>query len=197
VEGFHPGHQGGSNAELLADQSEFPGEIDAGADPTSSSASPASTASPRRARETTPSLSIEMLRLHLGLDFTVVPFAGGGPMVQSLLGGHTPIACSAIGNAMSLVRDGKIRVLAITAKKRLETARGNPHAGRSRHQGQEARDDDGRVRRGRNAKGDRRSLQKEIAAIVTTPDIKARLLELGVVPKAIPRPSSPLTSRTR
>src|SRR5262249_40062972 len=34
---------------------------------------------------TTPSLSIEMLRLALGLNFVVVPFAGGGPMVQSLL----------------------------------------------------------------------------------------------------------------
>ncbi len=70
---------------------------------------------------TTPSLSIEMLRQRLGLSFTVVPFAGGGPMTQSLLGGHTPIACSAIGNSMSLIKDGKIRVLAVTSKKRLET----------------------------------------------------------------------------
>src|SRR5262249_26348982 len=36
---------------------------------------------------TTPSLSIEMMRLALGLDFVTVPFAGGGPMTQSLLGG--------------------------------------------------------------------------------------------------------------
>src|SRR6516162_9860086 len=50
------------------------------------------------------------------------PFAGGGPMVQSLLGGHTPIACSAIGNAMALIKDRKIRVLAITANKRVEFA---------------------------------------------------------------------------
>ena len=40
---------------------------------------------------TTPSLSIEMLKLGLRLDFVTVPFAGGGPMTQSLLGGHTPI----------------------------------------------------------------------------------------------------------
>lgn len=60
---------------------------------------------------TTPSLSIEMLKLALNLDFVVVPFSGGGPMVQSLIGGHTPIACSAIGNAMALIKDQKIRVL--------------------------------------------------------------------------------------
>ena len=43
---------------------------------------------------TTPSLSIDMLRLALKLDFITVPFAGGGPMTTSLLGGHTPIVCS-------------------------------------------------------------------------------------------------------
>src|SRR5262249_5279874 len=69
---------------------------------------------------TTPSLSIEMLRLALGLNFVVVPFSGGGPLVQSLLGGHTPIACGAIGNAMALIKERKIRVLAITANKRVE-----------------------------------------------------------------------------
>src|SRR4029078_12136789 len=57
----------------------------------------------------------------LGLDMVVVPFSGGGPLVQSLLGGHTPIACSAIGNAMTLIKENKIKVRAITAKKRFET----------------------------------------------------------------------------
>jgi tripartite-type tricarboxylate transporter receptor subunit TctC len=36
-------------------------------------------------------------------------------MTQSLLGGFTPIAC-AIGNAVLLIKDGKIRALAITSK---------------------------------------------------------------------------------
>ena len=78
---------------------------------------------------TTPSLSIEMLQLALELDFVIVPFAGGGPMTQSLLGGHTPIACSAIGNSMNLIKEGKLRALAITAKKRLERRAGRPDAG--------------------------------------------------------------------
>jgi tripartite-type tricarboxylate transporter receptor subunit TctC len=39
---------------------------------------------------TTPSLSIEMLKQGLGVRFVTVPFAGGGPMTQSLLGGFTP-----------------------------------------------------------------------------------------------------------
>ena len=67
---------------------------------------------------TTPSLSIEMLKLGLGLDFVTVPFAGGGPMTQSLLGGHTPIACGALGNYVNLIKEGKLRALAVAAKKR-------------------------------------------------------------------------------
>ena len=58
-----------------------------------------------------------------GLDFVTVPFAGGGPMTTSLLGGHTPIACGAIGNTMALIKDGKMRALAIAAKKRSSACR--------------------------------------------------------------------------
>src|SRR6185503_11481409 len=41
---------------------------------------------------TTPSLSIEQLKFDLNVNFVTVPFAGGGPMTQSLLGGHVPIS---------------------------------------------------------------------------------------------------------
>jgi tripartite-type tricarboxylate transporter receptor subunit TctC len=42
-------------------------------------------------------------------------------MTQSLLGGHVPISCGAIGNSVALIKEGKIRALGITDKKRLET----------------------------------------------------------------------------
>ena len=70
---------------------------------------------------TTPSLSIEQLKHDLKLNFVTVPFAGGGPMTQSLLGGHVPIVCGAIGNSVALIKEGKIRALGLTDKKRLET----------------------------------------------------------------------------
>ena len=131
---------------------------------------------------TTPSLSIEMLRLALGLNFVVVPFSGGGPMVQSLLGGHTPIACSAIGNAMALIKDRKIRVLAITANKRVEFAPEIPTLDELGIQNQEAETMTGVFVPAGTPKPIVDRLQKEISTMVTTPEIKARLLELGVVP---------------
>ena len=132
---------------------------------------------------TTPSLSIEMLRLGLGLDFVVVPFAGGGPMTQSLLGGHVPIVCGAIGNSMNLIKEGKIRALAVTAKKRLETAADVPTLEESGIKDQEAETMTGVFVPAGTPKPIVDLLQKEISAIVNAPDIKARLLELGIVPE--------------
>jgi tripartite-type tricarboxylate transporter receptor subunit TctC len=71
---------------------------------------------------TTPSLAIEMLKQALGVSFVTVPFAGGGPLAQSLLGGFTPISCNAISTTMALVQAGKVRALALTSTQRLERA---------------------------------------------------------------------------
>jgi len=131
---------------------------------------------------TTPSLSIEMLRLALGLNFVVVPFSGGGPLVQSLLGGHTPIACGAIGNAMALIKEHKIRVLAITANKRVEFAPEIPTLDELGIMNQEAETMTGVFVPAGTPGPIVNLLQKEISTVVTTPEIKAQLLELGVVP---------------
>jgi len=132
---------------------------------------------------TTPSLSIEMLKLALGLDFVVVPFAGGGPMTQSLLGGHTPIACGAIGNSVNLIKEGKLRALAVTSKKRLGTTPDVPTLEESGIKGQEAETMSGVFVPAGTPKPIVDLLQREISTIVNASDIKARLLELGVEPE--------------
>jgi tripartite-type tricarboxylate transporter receptor subunit TctC len=132
---------------------------------------------------TTPSLSIEMLKLSHGLNFVTVPFAGGGPLVQSLLGGHTPIASSAIGNAMTLVKEGKIRVLSIASKKRLETTPDIPTLAELGIKGQEAETMTGVFAPAGTPKPIVDLLQKHLSEIVNTPDVKAQLLDLGIIPE--------------
>jgi tripartite-type tricarboxylate transporter receptor subunit TctC len=131
---------------------------------------------------TTPSLSIEQLKQALNLNFVTVPFAGGNPLVQSLLGGHTPIACSAIGNAMTLIKENKIKVLAITNDKRVEFAPDIPTLDELGIKGQEAETMTGVFVPAGTPKPIVDLLQKEISAIVSAPDVKKRLLELGIVP---------------
>jgi tripartite-type tricarboxylate transporter receptor subunit TctC len=129
---------------------------------------------------TTPSLSIDMLKLALKLDFITVPFAGGGPMTTSLLGGHTPIGCGALGNYVNLIREGKLRALAVTAPKRSAALPEIPTLAEFGVKDQDAETMTGVFVPAGTPKPVVDLLQKEIAAIVNTPDMKAKLLEVGV-----------------
>jgi len=132
---------------------------------------------------TTPSLSIEMLKQAFGVSFVTVPFAGGGPLIQSLLGGFTPIACAAIGNSVPLIKQGKIRALAITSKRRLETLPDVPTLDELGIKDEEAETMTGVFVPAGTPKPIVELLQSEIAAIVRLPDIRSLLLENGVVPE--------------
>ncbi len=132
---------------------------------------------------TTPSLSIEMLKQGLGVSFVSVPFAGGGPMIQSVLGGFTPIACGAIGNSVPLIKEGKIRALAITTKEHLETLPNVPTLDELGIKHQEAETMTGVFVPTGTPKPIVDLLQQQISDIVRLPDVKARLLDFGIVPE--------------
>jgi len=47
-----------------------------------------------------------------------VPFSGGTPAIQAVVAGHTPLSFQAIPPATELIKDGKLRALAVTSSKR-------------------------------------------------------------------------------
>ncbi|MGA7485716.1 MAG: tripartite tricarboxylate transporter substrate binding protein [Xanthobacteraceae bacterium] len=67
---------------------------------------------------TPPQLVGELFRLTLGLDLVHVPFNGGGPAIASAAAGHTPISFGSMAPAVALVKDGKLRALAVATKTR-------------------------------------------------------------------------------
>jgi tripartite-type tricarboxylate transporter receptor subunit TctC len=83
---------------------------------------------------------------------------------------------------MALIKGRKIRVLAITSAKRVEFAPELPTLNELGIKDQEAETMTGVFVPSGTPKPIVDLLQTEISAIVNTPDIKARLLELGVVP---------------
>ena len=131
---------------------------------------------------TTPSLAIEMLKQALGVSFVTVPFAGGGPMAQSLLGGFTPISCNAISTTMALVQAGKVRALALTSTQRLETLPDVPTLNELGIKDQESETMAGIFVRTGTPQAIVNLLQKEIATIVHMPDVSRRLLEAATIP---------------
>lgn len=51
-----------------------------------------------------------------------VPFAGAAPLVPQLVGGHLDLAALNVGDALGLVREGRLRILAQAAERRWEEA---------------------------------------------------------------------------
>jgi tripartite-type tricarboxylate transporter receptor subunit TctC len=131
---------------------------------------------------TTPSLSIEMLKQDLGVDFVTVPFTGGAPMNQSLLGGFTPIACSAFGNVAPLILQGKVRALAIASKTRLQALPDVPTLEDVGIKNEDAETMTGVFVPAGTPAPVVALLQKQIASIVQLPDVKTKLLSFGIIP---------------
>jgi tripartite-type tricarboxylate transporter receptor subunit TctC len=131
---------------------------------------------------TTPSLAIEMLKQAFGLSFVTVPFAGGGPMTQSVLGGFTPVSCAAISNMVSLIKAGKVRGLALTTKDRLESLPDVPTLDELGIKDEESETMAGVFVPAGTPQPIVDALQKAIAETVHIPDVKARMLETGTVP---------------
>jgi tripartite-type tricarboxylate transporter receptor subunit TctC len=129
----------------------------------------------------TPHLSGELFRLTFGLDFPHVPFTGAGPAIQSTLGGHTPVAFSALPPAVPHAKDGKLRVLGVAAEKRVPALPDVPTFTEQGITGQDADTLTGLVVPAGTPKEIVDLLQREIAKIVALPDVKARLEALGFI----------------
>ena len=63
-------------------------------------------------------LAAELFKLAYGLDIVHVPFNGGAPAIAATIGGHTQIAFNALPSAASFIKDGKVRALAMTSRRR-------------------------------------------------------------------------------
>ena len=61
----------------------------------------------------TPHLAGELFKQQYQLDLVTVPFNSAALAVNSTIGGHTPIAFTALPPAMANIKDGKLRGLAV------------------------------------------------------------------------------------
>jgi tripartite-type tricarboxylate transporter receptor subunit TctC len=131
---------------------------------------------------TTPHLSSELFKHTFGLDFALAPFPGGGPSIQSVLAGHTPMCFQAIPPATPLVRDGKLHALAITAKTRSPALPDVPTLDELGIKDQEAETMQGILVPASTPKPLINLLQSETARIINLPDVKEKLLAIGLEP---------------
>jgi tripartite-type tricarboxylate transporter receptor subunit TctC len=67
----------------------------------------------------TPHLTMEKLSRAAGVRFVHVPYQGLSPALNDLLGGHVDVMFDTPGNILGHVREGKVKLIAVTGAKRL------------------------------------------------------------------------------
>jgi len=133
---------------------------------------------------TTPQLAAELFKLSFKLDATSVPFGGAAPAIQSAVGGHTPIAFTALPPTSPHVKAGTLRGLAVTAAKRSSALPDVPTMAEAGIQGQESETMQGVLAPAGTPKEIVALLNSEIARAMAQPDVKEKCAQLGFDPVA-------------
>jgi tripartite-type tricarboxylate transporter receptor subunit TctC len=132
----------------------------------------------------TPHLGGELFRLAFNLDLVHVPFTGAAPAVQATIGGHTPIAFTALPSSFSAIQAGQVRALGVAATERAPAIPDVPTYAEQGIKDQEADTITGIVAPAGTPKEIVDLLYREIAKAVAQPDVRERLAALGFRPVA-------------
>jgi tripartite-type tricarboxylate transporter receptor subunit TctC len=130
---------------------------------------------------TGPHLSAELLNIQAGIDMKHIPYNGGGPALQAVLGNQVPIGYSALPPAMAQIKSGKLIPLLISSESRFAELPNVPSIAEVGFP---------------NAQGDTlqfvmapkgtpntivQQLNQSISAIVNAPEMKTKLINMGYV----------------
>ena len=121
----------------------------------------------------------EQFRLSFGLDLPHIPFNGANLAVGSTVAGHTPIAFVAPTASIPLIKDGKLRALAVMSKTRLQALPEVPTMAEAGYPGIECESWFGVLVPAGTPKEITTLLNREIVEIIALPTTKEHLVTLG------------------
>jgi tripartite-type tricarboxylate transporter receptor subunit TctC len=132
----------------------------------------------------TPHLAGELFKQQYQLDLVTVPFNSAALAINSTIGGHTPIAFTALPPAMTNIKEGKLRGLAVLSVKRAAALPEVPTNAEAGVPDLESDTLTGIVAPAGTPNDVIERWRGEIAKAVAAPDVKERLQTLGFAPVA-------------
>ena len=127
-------------------------------------------------------LTGELFRLTLKLDLPSIAFGGGGPMIQSVVAGHTPIAFSSLPPAAAQIQAGTLRALAVTGEARIDSLPNVPTLIEAGYPGQTGETPVGFYVQSGTPKEIGEIIRQKTLKIIAMPDVKEKLANVGFVP---------------
>jgi tripartite-type tricarboxylate transporter receptor subunit TctC len=131
-------------------------------------------------------LIAELFKLKAGVDMVHVPFRGGGPSLQALMGAEIDVLFDTVTGARALVEGGQLKALAVTSPQRAPLMPNTPTMAES---GMSGGFDQvywlGFFAPSSTPKDIVEKLATGISAAINKPEIRDRVASFGLVPKAV------------
>ncbi|QKH37771.1 tripartite tricarboxylate transporter substrate binding protein [Achromobacter pestifer] len=129
-------------------------------------------------------LAIELLKSRTGMDLTHVPYNGSAPALTSLMGNDTQLMADVVSTSLPLVREHKLKALAVTTSERLAVLPDVPTVAESGFPGFRAATWFGLAVPRAVPQADAQRLQAAIDKVLRDPALRGRFEPLGLVIQA-------------
>jgi tripartite-type tricarboxylate transporter receptor subunit TctC len=132
-----------------------------------------------------PHLSMTLFSSMAKVELEHVPYKGGGPALAGLLGGEVPLMLATVPSVMGQVKAGKLRAVATTSARRLPMLPDIPTVSESGLPGYEMSPWMGMWGPARLPRPIVDQVNRALAKVLTTPDVRDQFLQQGLEPMAM------------
>lgn len=129
-------------------------------------------------------LAIELLKSRTGIDLTHVPYNGSAPALTSLMSNDTQLMADVVSTSLPLVREHKLKALAVTTSDRLAVLPDVPTVAESGFPGFRAATWFGLVVPQATPQAEAQRLQAAVDKVLRDPALRERFEPLGLVIQA-------------
>lgn len=129
-------------------------------------------------------LGLELVKQRAGVDMLHVPYQGAGPAVVALLGGQVSIGLVSVSSALANMKAGRLRGVAVTTAQRFSVVADLPTIAEAALPGFDLVHWWGLVGPRALPADVVTRVAADVARLIQSPDMKARLLTIGIEPVA-------------